>query len=145
MVTKWDRVNMGEIVLSTEVVRTIDPLALSFAIRRHRFGKWGNVSAVEKAINDESFSGGTFSVHETTTTLEFWIITVPGRQGKASSAILRRNELEEADTSPDEDFLPSSENDFCRELNIWRWALVRRHLHWGGDHAMDASLFGSEQ
>src|SRR5262245_35020152 len=138
MTSKWDRVKMGEIVLSTEVARTINPLAISFAIRRHRFGHWGKISPVEKAINDRAATcgNGLFSIHETTTKQEFWIISVPGEFPSRSSAILRSYEMEAALESASDARFDEYGYSNGRDIDTYRWEAVKHHLDWGGDSPM---------
>ncbi len=126
MRTEYNRVEMGEIVLSTEVARRIDPLAISLALRRHSFGRWGKLSPVERAINDHAGSRGVFSIHETKERREFWIITAAG----TCSILVLSTEIESRLNQAWEGCFDEYGDADEREFEKCRWNAVKDRLDW---------------
>jgi hypothetical protein len=133
MRTEYNRVEMGEIVLSTEVARRIDPLAISLALRRHSFGRWGKLSPVERAINDHGGSRGVFSIHETRERTEFWIITAAG----TCSILVLSSEIEARLNQAWEMCFDEYGYSDEREFEKCRWNAVKDRLDWNLNSPME--------
>lgn len=69
-------VSLGTIVATPGALAAISGLAISLAIKRHRYGDWGNVCEEDRAANDDALreGGRLLSVYDHEGTA-FWIIT----------------------------------------------------------------------
>jgi hypothetical protein len=69
-------VPLGQIVATPGALDAISGLAISLAIKRHRYGDWGDVCEEDRATNEDALRDGgrLMSVYKHEGT-EFWIIT----------------------------------------------------------------------
>lgn len=69
-------VPLGQIVATPGALAAISDLAISLAIKRHRYGDWGNVCEEDRAANDDALreGGRLMSVYDHEGAA-FWIIT----------------------------------------------------------------------
>jgi len=69
--------SLGEVLFSLAATTDIVAEDVSLALKRHRFGDWGDVSASDKLANEDAlqFGGRLFSAYQDRKQVKFWIIT----------------------------------------------------------------------
>ena len=73
--------DLGRVVFTADVVRTLHPDEILDALHRHTCGDWGEVCEEDVRENEFSLKHGLriFSAYETQNAVRFWIITEADR------------------------------------------------------------------
>jgi len=72
---------LGEVVITQNILKTVDIITTHSALERHRNGDWGELSDEDKAANQYALENGgqIFSSHQSEAGIKFWIITEADR------------------------------------------------------------------
>ena len=73
---------LGQIVMTTEALRKLEPYDVKDALLRHGWRDWGDVCAEDWTANDEALAGGSrvLSAYHDRAGVKFWIITEADRR-----------------------------------------------------------------
>jgi hypothetical protein len=73
--------DLGEVVITPNILRTVDIITAHNALSRHKNGDWGEICDEDKQRNEEAIKNGTrlFSAYQSEVGIKFWIITEADR------------------------------------------------------------------